>query len=173
MMLPPTDLPRLPRRPEPQRTPRPVDGRPGLFVVDGTWGSIAPMSLAPGVRTVGELEVVEHLRAGRACVDCRQRHYYAQGTIRGAISLPHQDAVARRAELDPREPAVLFCNGPQCTATPQAIAALLAAGHPAAALLYYRGGIHDWVTLGLPLWPPCEAEHLTLEPLGCRPFASR
>lgn len=43
---------------------------------------------------------------------------------------------------------------PQCTATPRAIAALLSAGHPAAALLYYRGGIHDWVTLGLPLLKP-------------------
>lgn len=32
--------------------------------------------------------------------------------------------------------------------------ALLSAGHPAAALLYYRGGIHDWVTLGLPLLKP-------------------
>jgi hypothetical protein len=49
---------------------------------------------------------------------------------------------------------VLFCNGPQCTATPRAVAALLAAGHPATSLLYYRGGIHDWVTLGLPLHHP-------------------
>jgi hypothetical protein len=29
--------------------------------------------------------------------------------------------------------------------------ALLQAGWPAQALAYYRGGIHDWVTLGLPL----------------------
>jgi hypothetical protein len=35
--------------------------------------------------------------------------------------------------------------------TAQAIEALLAAGWPAERLLYYRGGIHDWVTLGLPL----------------------
>jgi hypothetical protein len=36
-------------------------------------------------------------------------------------------------------------------ATPQAVAALLAAGWEAARLRYYRGGVHDWVTLGLPL----------------------
>jgi len=45
----------------------------------------------------------------------------------------------------------VFCNGPQCTATAQATDALSAAGWPPERLLYYRGGIHDWVTLGLPL----------------------
>jgi hypothetical protein len=28
---------------------------------------------------------------------------------------------------------------------------MLVAGEPAEELLYYRGGVHDWVTLGLPL----------------------
>ena len=63
----------------------------------------------------------------------------------------HQEIVERLRKLDPQRPVVLFCNGPQCTATPQAITALLAAGWDAARLRYYRGGIHDWVTLGLPL----------------------
>jgi rhodanese-related sulfurtransferase len=145
---------RLPRRREPQRIPRPVDGQPGLFVVDATWGTIAPISLAPGVRTIGEPEVLAHLRSRGPCVDCRQPAYYAQGTLPGAVNIPHQDIDARRHELDPGRPTVLFCNGPQCTATPQAVTTLLAAGHPAEALLYYRGGIHDWVTLGLPLHQP-------------------
>lgn len=147
-------LERLPRRPLPQRLPRPLPGAPGLVVVDATWGLIAPMVVAPGVRTVGELEVLEHLRVGGACVDTRQPHFFAAGTLPGALNIPHQDVVARRDELDEDTLVVLFCNGPQCTATPQAIAALLAAGHPAEALLYYRGGIHDWVTLGLPLVQP-------------------
>jgi rhodanese-related sulfurtransferase len=123
-----------------------------MFMVDATWGLIAPMALAPGVRTLGELEVIEHLRSGGACVDCRQPTYYAQGTLPGAINIPHQEIVEHRDELE--QPTVLFCNGPQCTATSDAVATLLAAGHPAEALLYYRGGIHDWVTLGLPLHHP-------------------
>ena len=122
--------------------------------MDATWGKIAPISLAADVRTIGELEVLDHLRSGGRCMDCRQRGYYAQGTLPAAVNIPHQDIRARRHELDPGRPTVMFCNGPQCTATPQAIAALLAAGHPAQALLYYRGGIHDWVTLGLPLHQP-------------------
>lgn len=39
-------------------------------------------------------------------------------------------------------------------ATAQAIETLLAVGWPAEGLLYCRGGIHDWVTLGLPLTEP-------------------
>jgi rhodanese-related sulfurtransferase len=105
------------------------------------------------VHTIGELEVLDHLRSSGRCIDCRQSAYYAQGTLPGAVNIPHQHISARRDELDPGRPTVLFCNGPQCTATP-AITALLAAGHPAPALLYYRGGIHDWVTLGLPLHQP-------------------
>jgi hypothetical protein len=31
---------------------------------------------------------------------------------------------------------------------------LLEEGHPADSILFYRGGIHDWVTLGLPLEMP-------------------
>jgi len=148
------ELSRLPRRSDPERVPRAVDGEPGIFAVDATWGVIQPICLAPGVRTVGELEVLEHLRAGRPILDCRLPVYVERGTIPGAVNIPHSEIVERIAELDPVDPTVVFCNGPQCTATAQAIDALLAAGWPAERLLYYRGGIHDWVTLGLPLAPP-------------------
>jgi rhodanese-related sulfurtransferase len=146
-----TALPRLARRAHPERVPRAVEGEPGIFAVDSTWGVIQPISLAPGVRTVGELEVIEHLRAGRPLVDCRLPEYVVSGTIPGALNIPHDEIVERIAELDPVEPTVVFCNGPQCTATGKATDALLAMGWPAERLLYYRGGIHDWVTLGLPI----------------------
>jgi rhodanese-related sulfurtransferase len=145
---------RLARRAELSRVPRAVEGDAGLFVVDATWGVIQPMSLAPGVKAVGELEVIEHLRAGRLVVDCRLPEYVARGSIPGAVNVPHGEIVTRLDKLDPVAPTVLFCNGPQCTATAQATEALLGAGWPAERLLYYRGGIHDWVTLGLPLAVP-------------------
>ena len=149
-----TDLPRLARRAHPERVPRAVEGEPGIFAVDATWGVIQPINLAPGVRTVGELEVIEHLRAGRPLVDCRLPEYIERGTIPGAVNIPHGEIVERIAGLSTVDPTVVFCNGPQCPATAQAIDALLAAGWPAERLLYYRGGIHDWVTLGLPLAAP-------------------
>ena len=147
-------LSRMPRHEDPARVPRALDGETGMFVVDATWGMIQPMSLAPGVRTVGELELIEHLRTERPLVDCRLPGYVEHGTIPGAVNIPHDEIAERMDELNPAEPTVVFCNGPQCTATAHATDALLAAGWPPERLLYYRGGIHDWVTLGLPLARP-------------------
>ena len=144
---------RLPRRGDPQRVPVPVPGDPGLVTVDATWGTITPMTLPGGVQTVGELEVIAHIEAGLPLIDTRLASYVAQGTIPTALHIDHHEIGARIGELDPGAVTVLFCNGPQCAATPDAIAILLEAGHPAAGLRFYRGGIHDWVTLGLPLGP--------------------
>lgn len=50
-------LERLARRADAFMVPKPMPDEPGRFIVDGTWGTINPIELAPGVRTVGELEV--------------------------------------------------------------------------------------------------------------------
>src|SRR5665213_1538034 len=118
------DLSRLARRAHPERVPRAVKSEPGMFAVDATWGVIQPISLAPGVRTVGELEVIEHLRAGRPILDCRLPEYVETGTIPGAVNIPHDEIAQRVDELDPIRPMVVFCNGPQCPATAQATQAL-------------------------------------------------
>jgi rhodanese-related sulfurtransferase len=109
------------------------------------------MTLAPRVRTIGELELIEHLRAGRQLIDTRKPEFVAQGTIAGAISIAHTEIEEHLEELDPERPVAMFCNGPQCAATPDAVRRLLAAGHPPELILYYRGGMHDWMTLGLPV----------------------
>lgn len=134
--------------------PQPVPNRPGLVTVDATWGTISPIQLAPGVRTVGELEVLEHIDDGLPLVDTRLAHFYRQGTIPTARNLPHELGPDSIGSLDPDLATIFFCNGPQCLATPASIRVLLAAGYPVEAILYYRGGIHDWVTLGLPLALP-------------------
>lgn len=117
----PGPLDRLAPREDGPQVPEPVPGQAGLYRVDATWGTIQPLEVADGVRTVGELEVVE-----------------------------------RMDELDPSQPTIFFCNGPQCAQSPWAIEALLEAGYPAEAILYYRGGMHDWLTLGLPTVPGSE-----------------
>jgi len=81
-------------------TPRPLDDEPGLFLVDATWGNIQPIELAPDVRTVGELELIAHLRAGLPLIDTRHGHQFAHATIPGARSLPHTDLPERIDELD-------------------------------------------------------------------------
>jgi rhodanese-related sulfurtransferase len=135
----------------------------GIVVVDATWGTIQPITVAPGVRTVGELDVIAHLQADLALVDTRAPDSFHAASIPGAQNIPHGEIVSRIAELDPGQPTILFCNGPQCPATPKTIHALLAAGYPPAAMLYYRGGLHDWVTLGLPLE----------QPVRCAPVGNR
>jgi rhodanese-related sulfurtransferase len=154
---------RSPPHGEPMRVPRPVPGQPGLVIVDTTWGTIQPMRLHERIETVGELEVIEALRAGLPVLDTRRPASFAAATIPGARALSHVDLEerlqreGRLPELIDGVPAILFCNGPQCAATPKSVRILLAHGHPAEMLRYYRGGIHDWVTLGLPLCPGVSA----------------
>jgi rhodanese-related sulfurtransferase len=144
---------RLARRNDAFMIPRPVEGAPGQFVVDATWGMIMPMQLAPGVRTVGELEVLAHIEARLPLIDTRLPKYVLHGTLPSARAIAHTQIDERLGELDSETDTILFCNGPQCPATHHAIRKLLDAGHPPERLLYYRGGIYDWVTLGLPLEP--------------------
>lgn len=134
--------------------PQPVPNEPGLVMVDATWGTISPIQLAPGVRTVGELEVIEHIHAGLPLLDTRLESFYREGTLPSAGNLTHQRIADSIGALDPDLATVFFCNGPQCAATPSAIHSLIGAGHPAESIIFYRGGIHDWMTLGLPIQIP-------------------
>lgn len=131
--------------------PRALGG--GLFEVDATWGTVQPIELEPNVRTIGELELIEHLDRDLALVDTRPADVHRKATIPGAINIPHEEILDRVGELNPSSPAVFFCNGPQCKATPDAIRALIAGRYPPKAILYYRGGMHDWMTLGYPTVP--------------------
>ena len=134
--------------------PQPAPNEPGLVTVDATWGTISPMHIASGVLTVGELDVIEHIDAGLPLVDTRLARFYRQGTIPRARNVSHEQIEESIGSLDPELATIFFCNGPQCTATPSAIHTLLAGGYPAEAIMFYRGGIHDWITLGLPIEIP-------------------
>ncbi|MEH6832809.1 MAG: rhodanese-like domain-containing protein [Sulfitobacter sp.] len=123
---------------------------------------IQPMSPAPGVTTIGELEVLEFLQSSDAVVvDGRIRPQYEQGTIPGAISIPYTEAADRLGQFgcevdfdgwicEADVPAVvLFCNGPWCGQSPTAARRMIEAGFPAEKLFYYRGGMQSWNMLGL------------------------
>lgn len=138
------------RATEPQNLPTPVVHEPDLVVVDTTWGRIQPLHPFPEVTTVGELEVIALLAKGAVLVDTRVADSRSGATLPGASHLPHDQVVARQSELDHSRVSILFCNGPQCPQTPDAIGALIDVGYPPASLAYYRGGLHDWVTLGYP-----------------------
>ncbi len=141
------------REVDPRSVPWSIDGEDDLVAVDTTWGELQRLEAAPGMQTVGELELIELVEQGAVVVDCRTAGSFGGRTIPGSINIPHTDMVERRAELDEHRIAILFCNGPQCPQSPHALRELLEAGHPASALAYYRGGMHDWVSLAMPTEP--------------------
>jgi rhodanese-related sulfurtransferase len=124
-------------------------------VVDTTWGHVQPHAPVRGVETVGELEVIELLDRGAELVDTRVADSRSGTTLPGARHVPH-DEIGRLQPSDTVQ--ILFCNGPQCGQTPDALRTLERSGYPLAQLRYYRGGLHDWVTLGLPTEPVADAD---------------
>ena len=134
---------------DPQNTPRPT-GEPDLVTVDTTWGKLQPLQPVPGIPTVGELEVAQLVHDGAQLVDTRVPDSRSGITLAGAVNIPHDDVLARQDELDQDRIHILFCNGPQCPQTPDALRSLADDGYPLERLAYYRGGLHDWITLGMP-----------------------
>lgn len=127
---------------------------------------IQPMSPAPGVTTIGELEMIAALQDPAVIVtDSRVRADYMGGTIPGAIHLPYTEVADRLDVLgcavdfdgfDCTEASavVLFCNGPWCGQSPTAIRRMIEAGFPAERISYYRGGMQVWRMLGLSVLVP-------------------
>jgi len=140
------------RQAPPQMVPVPLD-EPDMVAVDTTWGELQPMSPAPGVETIGELELMNLVADGALLVDGRTEQFFADSTLPGAISVPFNRAIERRGDLGDDALVILFCNGPQCPQSPTAIRNLVDDGFPADRIRYYRGGMHDWTTMALPVVP--------------------
>lgn len=144
---------------------------------------IQPMHLAPGVETIGELEMIDYLRAisagntGILVIDSRDGDWpLRSGVIPGSLSIPWDRLFLARN--DPEKVAdiledkfgaqrdgplwsfaqartlVFYCNGPWCGQSPTNIKTLLSLGYPANRIKWYRGGMQDWKMLGLTTVPP-------------------
>lgn len=139
---------------------------------------IQPMQVGVGVETIGELELLQHLKRAAMdggsilVIDSRDGDWpQRSGVIPGSISVQwtelhpaHSDpekiaevltlrfGAARLGGLWNFENArtlIFYCNGPWCGQSPTNIKQLLAFGYPAHKLKWYRGGIQDWKMLGL------------------------
>ncbi|MCU7918473.1 MAG: rhodanese-like domain-containing protein [Candidatus Thiodiazotropha sp. (ex Epidulcina cf. delphinae)] len=145
---------------------------------------IQPAVAAPGVETVGELEVLGYLKRVSdgdrkvLVIDSRTPEWIIRGTIPGSVNIPWNKVnvdiqgtfeVAAEADtlhdilvnqlgvqeidgnLDFRnaKTLVLFCNGIWCPQSSTNIKTLIKLGYPAYKLKWYRGGMQDWVSLGL------------------------
>lgn len=122
---------------------------------------IQPHTVAKGVETIGELELIEMLKDPEvAVVDSRTADWFEGGTIPGAINIPYTFIIDELGKLgcepgfdgwecENAKKVALFCNGIWCGQSPTAIRNMLEAGYPADRIFYYRGGMQIWRLLGL------------------------
>lgn len=138
---------------------------------------IQPMSLAPGVETIGEVEMIHYVKKmsdgdkSILVIDSRTPDWVEKGTIPGAKNIPWTKLNASKSdpftisdilkkEFGAKESdgiwdfrgaktLVLFCNGMWCGQSPNNISSLLQFGYPADKIKWFRGGMQDWEILGL------------------------
>jgi hypothetical protein len=90
-------------------------------------------------------------RAGGRCSIADYPRTSSAARFPGAVNLSDDEIADRIAELDTVAPPVVFCNGPQCPATAQAIGALLAADGRMSGACVTAARSTNWATLGQPL----------------------
>ena len=139
---------------------------------------IQPIMLAPGVETLGEVEIIDYLvRMSQGddsimVIDSRTPDWVKKGTIPGAVNIPWTalnpakgaDPISIGEILEDQFNAqsleglwdytnaktlVMFCNGMWCGQSPNNIRNLLKFGYPSHKLKWYRGGMQNWSNLGL------------------------
>jgi len=143
---------------------------------------IQPIELAPGVKTVAELEVLHFLKqisdgdTSALVIDSRTPAWVEKGIIPGTVNIPWDTLNIGKSEpavvkailetqlgatqrdgfwnFDNAKTLVLFCNGSWCGQSPTTIKGLLKIGYPTHKILWYRGGMQDWESLGLTTLKP-------------------
>ena len=146
---------------------------------------IQPASLAPGIETIAELEVLDYLKQlnngddSILIVDSRSADWVTKGTIPGAISIPWTRLDSNQGansisigevlqeilkaknlgglwDFSAAQTLIMFCNGPWCGEASNSILNLLKYGYPANKIKWYRGGMQSWESLGLTTAAPVE-----------------
>ena len=149
-------------------------------------GTLQPMNLGKDIKTVGELEVLVHIKKAQdnpndyILIDARREKWFEQMTIPTSVNLAYNeiDYDDSKSEIDfdseddyeeyqeqyknmfkilnikktksgldfsKAKSVILYCNGSWCSQSPRAIYKLLNMGYPKKKLLWYRGGLQDWL----------------------------
>jgi rhodanese-related sulfurtransferase len=149
-------------------------------------GTLQPMNLGKDIQTVGELEVLVHIKKAQEkpneymLVDARTEKWFEQMTIPTSVNLPFNEMnydadksrddfedddefeeyieqykkmfkllnikeTKKKLDFSEVKSLILFCNGSWCSQSPRAIFKLLNMGYPKEKLLWYRGGLQDWL----------------------------
>jgi rhodanese-related sulfurtransferase len=98
---------------------------------------------------VAQEELARRLEAGDVVVlDVRSATEYAAGHIPGAINVPHDQLLARLAELPAGADVVAYCRSRYCVFAPDAVRLLRDHGYVARPL---DGGLPSWRRAALPV----------------------
>jgi rhodanese-related sulfurtransferase len=139
-------------------------------------GILQPISIDKDIKTVGELEVLAHIKKVEKepekyiLVDARKANWYNYITIPSSINLPYDEIEydedfkedfeymlkilnikkhKNGLDFSKAKTALIFCNGSWCVQSSKAIFKLIQLGYPKNKLLWYRGGIQDWLSYGM------------------------
>jgi len=140
---------------------------------------LQPMIQYDGVTPVGEVGLVtfieDYVLTGDGyLVDTRVGNWFKAGTIPGAINLPfnmfadtptnpfYEPLMTQLGgkktddgwDFSDAKYLLLFCNGADCGQSPRAIRNLVDGGYNPEKLMYYRGGMKDWVRYGFSIQMP-------------------
>lgn len=149
-------------------------------------GVLQPMNLGKGIKSLGELEVLLHIKNAQEnpskyiLIDARTKKWFKQMTIPTSDNLPFneikyiedvdEDDFDSKSEhtryvkqletlcellnikqtkdgldFSKAKTALLYCNASWCSQSPNAIYKLINMGYPKEKILWYRGGLQDWL----------------------------
>jgi rhodanese-related sulfurtransferase len=132
---------------------------------------IQAMSIG-NVETVGELKTLDFIKSlqyqkNRILVDARSVSEYKKSTIPGAVNIPHvmidtksklrnevlnllgAKKLQKKWYFRNIQKMLIFDNGILDDQATKMIERLIAVGYPQKEILYYRGGLNSWKSLGL------------------------
>ena len=121
-----------------------------------------PATLA-GTKVVSVEDVQKLQAAGVPLIDVRVAAEYADGHLKGSISIPYREKSAKAVNFDAgqdefavnklpadkKAPIVIYCNGPSCWKSYKASVAAIKAGYTS--INWFREGVPAWQAKGLPL----------------------
>ncbi len=133
-----------------------------LLFTDATLADNTPAVLS-GAKLITAEEAVKAIGAGAVAIDTRIASEYAEGHIKGALSVPYREKSAKSVDFDASKDQfdlsklpgntqaviVLYCNGAECWKSYKAATAAVKGGY--SNIYWYRLGFPDWKSRGLPV----------------------
>jgi rhodanese-related sulfurtransferase len=132
------------------------------FAAAGAYANETPTTLK-GANVVTADQVKKMLDSGTPVIDTRVANEFAEAHIKGAKSVPYREKSAKAVDFDaaadsfdiaklPSDkaaPVVFYCNAGECWKSYKASVAASKAGY--SKVHWFRGGLPEWKTKGLPV----------------------